>query len=210
MPQFPRRKDALRQLSAQVVAGLQTFPADFPIGPFDWGTLAGLRAQDQINVTARQVAEAALTAAIDAENATLALIEEATHRQINLAESTYPGDTAQLQKIGWGTSPAAGAPPPIGQPRNLSATVQGKGEVSLDWNSPSVGRTAMRYYLIERQLRDINSNVVTEDWGAWQRTATVSEIEIQDMPRGVNITFRVSAVNSETTSPPSNSVDVVL
>lgn len=210
MPQFPTRKNDLRALSQAIVAGIQTNPADFPTPPFDWGTLAGINGADVVNRTNRQNSEAATKGFVDVENANLDDMGVGARRQIDLATAMYPGNDAMLAKFGWSDNAAPKTDVEISQPRNLVAVVQGPGDATLDWNSPQTGARSLRNYIVERQVRDITTNTVTEEWGAWQRSVTQSEISLPDMPRGVNISFRVSAVNSTMTSTPSNTVDVVL
>ena len=47
-------------------------------------------------------------------------------------------------------------------------------------------------------------------FGVWQKTTTKTEYLITDQPRGVEIVYRVIAVNPNGDSAPSNSVTVVV
>ena len=93
---------------------------------------------------------------------------------------------------------------------------QGAGTVDLDWKGPerkqSTGRA--RAYrdqaLFWRRPRDLTTNQVTEDWGEWQMTALTTEHTLPSQPRAVEITYRVTAFNTNGDGPPSNSVQVVL
>lgn len=61
----------------------------------------------------------------------------------------------------------------------------------------------------EREVRELSGGV-TEQFGVWQKTTTKTEFLVTDQPRGVEIVYRVFAVNSNGDSPPSNSVTVVV
>jgi len=68
----------------------------------------------------------------------------------------------------------------------------------------------VRYYRVERQIRDLATNEVTEEWGVWQATATKTEVLVPNQPRRVEIAYRVIAVNAHGEGLPSNSQTVVL
>ena len=99
-----------------------------------------------------------------------------------------------------------------GQARNLEAIDQGVGTVDLDWKSPERTQATARprAYRIERRIRDLNSNQITEDWVEWQMTALATEHTLANQPRAVEITYRVTAFNTNGDGPASNSVQVVL
>lgn len=210
MAKFPTRKSDIRALAQAILAGLQTNPLVFPTPPFDSATLAALIVSDNTNRTTRQNLEAQLEAAVEAENTGIELMEAAMKQQILQCEASYPDDASKLELIGYGPGNTPQSSVQISQPLNLHATVQGPGSIILDWHSPATGRTSLRFYKIERQITQLGTNTVTEDWGVWMESATKSEKELLNQPRGVQIAYRVSAVNSSMTSTPSNSVIVVL
>lgn len=67
----------------------------------------------------------------------------------------------------------------------------------------------MSFYRVERRVKDL-SGQVTEEWGVWQQTTTASELSLTSQPRGVEIDYRVFAVNVNGDSVPSNTVTAVL
>lgn len=66
------------------------------------------------------------------------------------------------------------------------------------------------HYSVERRVRDLNTNAVTEEWGVWVMDAPRSEINRTDPPRMAGIDYRVAAINPTGRSMESNVVTVVL
>ncbi|MBI1784700.1 hypothetical protein HYR69_06100 [Candidatus Sumerlaeota bacterium] len=62
----------------------------------------------------------------------------------------------------------------------------------------------------ERRIMNTQTNTLVEDWGVWKETATDSEKTVINQPRGVEITFRVTAVNKNGKGPSVTSEQVVL
>lgn len=99
--------------------------------------------------------------------------------------------------------------------------MQGPCNLFLDWKAPAPGGAVggggeegtppgeVGYYKIQRRKRSL-AGVQTEDWGAWQATASISEINLLGLERGVEYDFRILASNATGDSLPSNVVTVVL
>ena len=121
---------------------------------------------------------------------------------LRYAENTVDFDDDLLKLLGWAGRKAPTAPEPPGQPRNLEATQQGDGWVSLDWKKPIDGGTVSSYK-IERRERPS---------GAYEeiKTAYESEIVLINQERGKEWEYRVIAGNKAGDGPASNTVAVVL
>jgi hypothetical protein len=105
-------------------------------------------------------------------------------------------------------APPSPADPP-GQPRNLDAAMQGAGTVLLDWKAPARGSGGnVRTYIIERR----EQTEAGGEFGEWQQAgiALESEAAIMNQSRGVQLEYRVKAINTGGESVPSNTVAVVL
>lgn len=210
MPTFPRRKADIDALAGAIAAGITANPADYPPATFATAALTAAITAKNAAVTDRQQKEADLGLAVEAENDTYETLTGEMRRLIDLAEATHRASPGKLQLIGWGgpAQPSADLP---GQPRGLEACIQGPGTVFLDWKAPAAGTGGrVRYYRVERRVRDLGTNTITEDWGAWQRSATASEYTATEQPRGKEIDYRVFAVNDNGDSMPSNTVMAVL
>jgi len=129
--------------------------------------------------------------------------------ELKKSEVDVGADSEKLEYIGWGPkAPPSPADPP-GQPRNLDAAMQGAGTVLLDWKAPARGSGGqVRTYVIERRQQPEGGG----EFGQWQQTgiALESETTLMNQPRGVQLEYRVKAVNTGGESLPSNTVAVVL
>lgn len=211
MPRFPRTKNDILILGAKIVFGIQNNPAEYPDPPFDPANLNTLLGNLVLQTADRVSKDAAAKAALDLENDTVGDIVEESKRFIRLAEATHNQNAANLQMIGWDARAAAQSLAP-GEIRNLEIVLQGAGTVFIDWKSPArVAAVGLPdYYLIERRVINPQTMAVTEDWGVWKETATETEKTLIDQPRGVEITYRVAAVNNNGSGPAVTSEQVVL
>jgi len=211
MPQFPRTKNDILILAAKIAFGITNNPADYPNPPFDPANLNTLLGTLLGQTADRVSKDAAAKAALDLENGTIEDIVDESKRLIRLAEATHNQIAAKLQEIGWDARGTAQSLPP-GEVRNLEVLVQGPGSASIDWKAPARSATAglPDYYLIERRVMNTQTNTLVEDWAVWKDTATDSEKTVINQPRGVEITYRVTAVNTNGPGPAVTSTQVVL
>jgi hypothetical protein len=212
MPKFPKSKNDILIQAAKIVFGIQANPADYPVPPFDPAPLNTMLGNAVLQTADRQNKEAIAKASLDLENTTvLEDIPEEAMRLIKLAEATHGQNAAKLQMIGWDIKAQAQFNAP-GEVRNLEVLIQGPGSAFIDWKAParsaSVGLPD--YYLLERRVMNTQTNTLVEDWGVWKDTATDSEKTVINQPRGVEITFRVTAVNKNGSGPSVTSEQVVL
>jgi hypothetical protein len=117
-------------------------------------------------------------------------------------QEQYDFDDDKLKLLGWAGKKTATPLAPPGQVRQLEATKQGEGWVFLDWKAPAEGGK-INAYKIQRRNRPE---------GAWQDVATAIETEatLIDQPKGVELEYRVIAVNKAGDGSPSNTVMAVL
>lgn len=212
MPVYPRRKAEKDVLYEAIVAGVTANPAEYPSGPgqmFALTTLNNAITAKNTAVSTSQQASADAQIATDAENDAYEACDEEATRLIRLAEAMHAANPQNLELIGWG-APGSPTSQPPGQPRTLEMCVQGPGSGLLDWKPPAPGGGGrMSFYRVERRVKDL-SGQVTEEWGVWQQTTTASELSLSNQPRGVEIDYRVFAVNVNGDSVPSNTVTAVL
>jgi len=211
MPQFPRTKNDILILAAKIAFGITNNPGDYPNPPFDPAQLNALLGTLVVQTSDRVSKDAAAKAALDLENGTIEEIVDESKRIIRHAEATHNQIAAKLQEIGWDARGTAQSFPP-GEVRNLEILVQGPGSVLIDWKAPARSATAgiPDYYLIERRMMNTKTNNLEEDWGIWKDTATDSEKAVINQPRSVEITYRVTAVNTNGPGPAVTTTQVVL
>ena len=211
MPQFPKSKNEILVLAAKIAHGITNNPGDYTNPPFDPTNLNALIGTLLVQTGDRIGKDAAAKAALDLENGTIEDVVDESKRLIRLAEATHNQIAAKLQLIGWDARGTAQSFPP-GEVRNLEILVQGPGSALIDWKAPA--RTATTglsdYYLIERRVINTQTNTLVEDWGLWKDTATDSEKTVISQPRGVEITYRVTALNTNGPGPAVTSTQVVL
>ena len=206
MPKFPKRESDILALVELMWAGYSAHHDDFPSS-----RRVMLRIRRNAYVTARDAQTEALAeaqVATEAKNLKLDDLEEKMRDELKKSEVDVADAPEKLEYIGWGPkAPPSPADPP-GQPRNLDAIIQGANTVLLDWKAPARGSGgAVRTYVIERRDQPEGG-----EFGNWRQVgiALESESTIMNQPRGVQLEYRVKAINTGGESVPSNTVAVVL
>lgn len=200
MPKFPRTEAGIIALCQLMIAGL-------PSSEFTSSSIAAHDLQTQLDVFITKRSESAISEAaarqdIVEKNDALETLVDMMKTLLRDAENIAKDDDAKLGQIGWGAKASATALQMPEQPRNLEAVQQGDSWVFLDWKEP-VGGGDVAFYRIERRERPD---------GEWEEagSAIPSEYTLINQPKGVELEYRVVAVNKAGESTPSNSVMVVL
>jgi hypothetical protein len=206
MPEFPTKEVNIAALAYQMVNGYIGHMADFPsIVPDSVFLLIYRHVEYKATRDANHQAQAAVRLATKNKNAGLAALKDLMKSCLKKSEVDTADEPEKLTEIGWGPK----APPqPVaapGQPLNLHPIVEGQGTCLLAWDSPIAGR-AVRNYIIQR--RDLGQS----DFGPWNiaNSALGNQINLTDQPRGVQVEYRVKAVNLAGESSSSNTVTAVL
>jgi hypothetical protein len=147
--------------------------------------------------------------ATEQKDAKLAALVELMKAELKKSEVDVADAPEKLEYISWGPkAPPSPADPP-GQPRNLDAIIQGANTVLLDFKAPARGSGGnVRTYIIERRQQPEGGG----EFGDWKQAgiALESETTLMNQPRGVQLEYRVKAINTGGESLPSNTVAVVL
>ena len=207
MPKFPKREADIEALALTMFTGYVAHVADFPSANKGelFLALKGYREAREADIDARAAAQVAT----EQKDVKLTALVELMKNELKKSEVDVADTPEKLEYIGWGPkAPPSPADPP-GQPRNLDAVIQGTNTILLDWKAParrSGGK--VRTYVIERRQQPEGGG----EFGDWQQVgiAIESESTIMNQPRGVQLEYRVKAVNTGGESVPSNSVAVVL
>jgi len=212
MPRFPRKKNDILIQAAKILFGIQNNPGEFPNPPFDPAPLSGLLG-DAVTQEAQAVADEAKgrQSRATASETIFDKIPDEAQRLLTLVEAIFPGDAMKMQLLEWDLKAEPTFFPP-GQVRDLVVVAQGPGTARLDWNPPIRTATTgdVLFYVIERQIRDLTTNTITEEFGVWKETATESEKELIGQPRMVEISYRVRAVNNNGQGQNSDTETAVL
>ena len=143
-----------------------------------------------------------------AKNEILADLEKVMKTQIRKSQTDVVDDPMKLELIGWGPRRTAAPIKPPGQPSGLKVTLQGPGNVLLQWKKPTGAGGQVRDYLIERRVQPSGGG----EFGNWILVDTTlqKQTELFGQPRGIQIEYRIRARNLGGQSSASNDIAVVL
>lgn len=202
MPRFPKKEAEIAALAERLWRGLWDNQPIYPQPPVSPMTLRlkkmVYQSRHDTFLAARAAAEQSIT---DKDTAIEELID-ALKSDLRYAENTVNFDDDKLKLIGWSgnQTPTALAPP--GEVRQLEAPKQGDGWVFLDWKAPADGGKVSAYKIQRRNRPE----------GAWQEVGTAIETEstLVEQPKGIELEYRIIAINKSGEGSPSNTVMAVL
>ena len=201
MPTLPRTEAEFIALTQRVCDGLTTMAQDFPNPPVAVADIQALVAKYGTVLSAVTQAEMDSQAQHTAKAGVLKQIEDGVKSNLKWAEVTARKTPEKLTGLGWG-------------PRRSKTPLQAPGEITkltivneadtwllLSWQSPADGGLPSAYR-IQRQ----------QGTGPWENaeTATATQLVMSNQPRGVQLSYRVIAVNKAGESQPSGVVQAVL
>ena len=206
MAVFPKREADILALVESMIEGKTAHPGMFP--HLNVGVLIMGRAKYEGAKAAQIEAVAQARVVTEQKDAALAVLVEKMKVELKKSEVDVGGDAEKLDYIGWGPKAAPSPAAPPGQPRALEAVDQGNGSVELDWKGPARGTGgAVRTYVIERRDRPEGG-----EFGDWLQAgiALESRAILMNQPRGLELEYRVKAINHGGQGDPSNTAMVVL
>lgn len=211
MPRFPQATNEILALAGKIKQGIADNPVDYPNPPFDASFLGTLAAEAMQDITHEVEVKAEAYAAGVKRRKTVAALAKEARRLLAQAQIVHGQSEPKLEEIGWKkrAHPKSLAP---GQVRNLRVVHQGAGTVELEWDAPEVtahtGKVAV--YRILREIRNETTRESIEEFGVWESVAYKSKTKLTNQPRGVEISYRVTASNVNGEGQPSNTEQVVL
>ncbi len=209
MPVFPRQEPDVVALAEAMIAGYTAHPGDFPsIDPLVelvalQTALTAYQTDRQSQLDSRAQAKIATVT----KSTTLDSLTELMNNDLKLSEVDVAANPEKLTQIGWGPRQDPQPVDPPGQPTNLHPVAEGQGLLWLAWDSPETG-DPLRNYVVQRREQPAGGGA----FGDWEivDTALNNEISMTDQPRGVQMEYRVKAINNGGESMPSNTSAVVL
>jgi hypothetical protein len=207
MAVFPRTESEVYGFAMTMLNGFDQYASLFPSV-----TLAMQTTLDQEISTFRAAIDGKESAKAAAKTATIAKddaqesLEVFLRKLLKLAENDCVNNPQNLDYIGW--SPRK-EPTPLtapGQPADFHPTFEGPGVLSLKWSKSSSGGL-VRSYKIERS--DLAAGGLP---GPWTEITTTFDcnITLANQPRGIEMHYRVTAINPAGESMPSNIATAVL
>ena len=201
MPRFPKAEPKIAHLAQQIADGLGHAADAFPSPPVPPAMLkAQLDDYQQKNAAlARSRAEAKIRR-VDKLNA-LKTLKDSMRADLRYAEVMARRHPERLAQLGWRPRRPRSALKPPGEVRNIAIRDEGDTWLLLTWEAPDAGGEVAVYRIQRREPR-----------GEWEDVATsIDRLELlRDQPRGVELEFRVLAMNRAGTGGPSATVRAVL
>jgi len=198
---FPRSEADIAALAELVVQGLEQGAEDFPSPPVPAPDLRGKMAVVQAARAAAVTAESAFKEQHALKDEAIEDLTDSLKANLKYAEYAVRDQPERLAKLGWGLRRDGTPLPPPGEVRDISIKAEGDTWVIIQWNKPVDGGAPGVYRIQRRQdgtpWEDIGISIDTEEL-------------CSDQPRGVELYFRVFAVNKAGTGQPSATVNLVL
>ncbi len=201
MARFPKTEAKIAQLAQQIADGLDHAAEEFPSPTVP---TAELRAQlddyrEKNAALARSRAEAKIRR-VDKINA-LKTLKGSMRANLRYAEVMARRHPERLAQLGLGPRRPRTALKPPGEVRNIAIRDEGDTWVFLTWEAPGEGGDVAVYRIQRREPR-----------GEWEDvTTSIDRIELlRDQPRGVELDFRVLAMNRAGVGGPSATVKAVI
>ena len=198
---YPRSEPEIAALALRVAEGLASAAEDFPnppIAPSDLqAKLEAFKAAD----TATVAAETAFREQHAVKDDALEDLEDALKANLRYAEIAVRDAPEKLSALGWRPRREGSPVGPPGETRDINIVSEGDTWVVLRWKPPVDGG-APTFYRIQRQM----------EGAQWEEagTATNTQQLVSNQPRGVELNYRVLAVNKAGVGQPSATVTAVL
>jgi hypothetical protein len=201
MARFPKAEARIVALARRMIEGLREAADDFPKPPVSADQLQVLLDEYLATLASSTAAEAAFHAEHARKDRALARLVEAMKAVLRYAEIMVRHHPEKLMRLGWGGRRPRTPLQPPGEVRDTTILAEGDTYLTLAWNPPlDGGRVAA--YTIQRKRPGT----------PWEDVATCTDTQhtVQDQPRGVELEFRVYAVNQAGHGPPGAVVTAVL
>lgn len=201
MARFPKSEAKISQLAQQMATGLAAATEHFPSPPV---AAPVLKAQlddyhEKTQALTQSHAEARIRR-VD-KNRALKTLKDSMRANLRYAEIMARRHPEYLIQIGWRARRPRTAIKAPGEVRDIAIRDEGDTWVLLNWDAPDEGGEVAVYEIQRRQPR-----------GKWEDEATsIDRVELlRGQPRGVELEFRVLAMNKGGVGSPSATVTAVL
>jgi hypothetical protein len=201
MPRFPRTEAEVAALAVVVTQGLREGADDFPAPPVPADELQARLDRFNTALAASVAAENGFREQHAEKDEALEDMADGLKANLRYAELTVRDKPEKLSRLGWGPRRSGSALQAPGEVRDITIVSEGDTWAIVRWKSPMDGGSPA-FYRIQRK----QEGAPWEDAG----TATTTEALVSNQPRGVELQYRVLAVNKAGTGQPSATVTLVL
>lgn len=202
MASFPARDADVLAFAAEMVYGLAQNPDDFPTPPVGSTMLMNHLNDARAKEAVLQAARAAFAEAVAAKKASFAVLKQAMKDDLRYAEVAVHMNDEKLKSLAWAARRVPKAVAAPGQARELVIVAEGPDWVKLKWKAPNKGGKVLVYRV---EQSDAASNGYKFVAASMMKT-----VLLENLPRGVELTYRVVAENKSGEGMGSNSVRMVL
>jgi len=200
MARFPEAHVEIFALARKVLEGMRRAGPEFASVPISVRELQ--RKVDRAAAAEKAVVDAValLKARYARRNDDLAEMLEGVKGVLSLAEVIYRRTPERLAVFGWGKRRGRRRLKAPGEVRDLTLSARGDAWLRLTWNAPLRAGKVKAYRIQRRRLGD-----------EWEEAgvATNRETLLIDQPRGVQLEYRISAINKAGDGAPSAVVTAV-
>ena len=202
MARFPRKESDVAALASQMITGLKEHAEEFPAPPRSVEQLEASLSEYRGMLEAAVIASAAASEAYEDKTEALETLVEDMKLVLGYAENTMKNDPTKLKNLGWDGRKDPSSPQPPGQVRALEVKREGPGWIYLDWKRPIEGGVIAAYHV----------QVGHSELGEWKVVSTCFDTMavLMGQERGVELYYRVVAVNRTGEGLPSNTVTALL
>jgi len=199
---FPEAEPEIAALALLVIEGLKQLEAELPHPPVSADELQDRLGRFNGSKLRKVAATTALRNEHTANDQDLESLVDGTKATLKYAEVVFRDQPQKLSQFGWGPRRDGSSLETPGEVRDIRILSEGDTWITLRWNPPADGG-AVGMYRIQRK---------TKDAGVWDDVgSSVDTVEtLSQQPRGIQMDYRVLAVNKAGVGPPSASVTVVL
>ena len=199
---YPDTEPEIAALALRVIEGLKELGEELPAPPVSADELQARL--DRFNASKTRVVNA--TTALRDEHAAndqdLEGLVDGTKVILKYAEIVFRDQPTKLSQLGWGTRRDGSGLEAPGEVRDIRIVSEGDTWITLRWNPPVDGGD-VGMYKIQRKSKEAD---VWEDVGSSVDTVHT----LSNQPRGIQMDYRVLAVNKAGVGQPSATVTVVL
>ena len=201
MARFPQTEPEIAALALVVAQGLREAAEDFPAPPVSADELQARLDRFNTALAATVAAENRFRVQHAEKDEALEEVVDGLKADLRYAEVTVRDQPEKLSRLGWGARRSSSTLQAPGEVRDITVVSEGDTWAILRWKVPVDGG-APAFYRIQRR----QEGAPWEDAG----TATNTEQLMSNQPRGVELFYRVIAVNKAGDGQPSATVSLVL